>query len=165
MTIIRSLAIALVCCFAFPGAALAADPAPDSEERAFCKLINTYRAQNGRAALKLSVNLTKAAEWMALDMARSDVLDHTDSLGRTFSRRISSFGYTGASRAENIGGGTNGTAQAMFNMWKASSAHKRNMLSASYKVIGIGRSYRANTMLGWHWATTFGGTVDRTIPC
>jgi uncharacterized protein YkwD len=165
MTIIRSLALALLCSFAIPASALAADPAPDPEERGFCKLINTYRAQNRLPALKLSVNLTKSAKWMAADMARQDILDHTDSLGRSFSRRISSFGYTGSTRGENIAGGTNGTAQAMFNMWKASAVHKKNMLSASYKVIGIGRAYRANTMLGWHWATDFGGTVDRTIPC
>lgn len=162
---IRTLALALVCCFAFPGAALAADPVPDPEERAFCKLINTYRAQNGRPALKLSVALTRSSEWMAADMARNDILGHTDSLGRSFSRRITAFGFSGATRGENIAGGTNGSAQAMFNMWKASSAHKKNMLSVSYKVLGVGRSYGANTMLGWHWTTDFGGTVDRTIPC
>src|SRR4051812_15482807 len=106
---IRPLALALVCCFAFPASALAADPTPDSEERAFCKTINTYRAQNGLPALKLSVNLTKAAEWMAADMARNDILDHTDSLGRSFSRRITAFAYTGATRGENIAGGTNGS--------------------------------------------------------
>lgn len=165
MTIIRSLALVLLCCIAIPASALAADPAPDPEERAFCKLINTYRAQNRLPALKLSVNLTRSAKWMAADMARNDYLDHTDTLNRNFSKRISTFGYTGATRGENIAGGTNGTAAAMFSMWKNSSAHKKNMLNASYKVIGIGRSFGANTMLGWYWSTNFGGTVDRTIPC
>ena len=165
MTTIRSIALVLLCCFAIPASALAADPVPDPEERAFCKTINTYRAQNGLPALKLSVNLTKASKWMATDMARIDNLDHTDSLGRTFSRRISAFGYTGSTRGENIAGGTNGSAAAMFSMWKSSSVHRKNMLSASYKVIGIGRAYKPNTMLGWYWTTNFGGTVDRTIPC
>jgi uncharacterized protein YkwD len=162
---IRSLGIALLCLFAFPVAAQAADPVPDPEERAFCRTINTYRAQNGLPALKLSVALTKASEWMSADMARNDNFDHTDSLGRSFSKRISAFGYTGATRGENIAGGTNGSAAAMFSMWKSSSAHKKNMLSSSYKVIGIGRVFRANTMLGWYWTTDFGGTADRTIPC
>ncbi len=162
---IRSLTLTLLCLLVFPIAARAADPVPDAEERAFCKTINTYRAQNKLPALKLSVALTKASEWMSSDMARYDSFDHTDSLNRTFSRRISAFGYTGATRGENIAGGTNGSAAAMFNMWKGSAAHKRNMLSSSFKVIGIGRAYRANTMLGWYWTTNFGGTVDRTIPC
>jgi uncharacterized protein YkwD len=164
---IRSLGIALICLLIFPVAASAAagDPAPDPEERAFCKQINTYRAQNGLSALKLSVSLTKASEWMSADMAGKDNFDHTDSLGRSFTKRISSFGYTGPTRGENIAGGTNGSAAAMFNMWKSSAVHKKNMLSASYKVIGIGRAYRASSMLGWYWTTDFGGTVDRTIPC
>jgi uncharacterized protein YkwD len=164
---IRSLALILICLFAFPAAASAAagDPAPDPEERAFCKQINTYRAQNGVPALKLSVSLTKASEWMSADMARHDILDHTDSLGRTFTKRISAFAYTGALRGENIAGGTNGTAAAMFNLWKNSAAHRKNMLSASFKVLGVGRAYRAGTMLGWYWTTAFGGTVDRTIAC
>ena len=162
---IRSLGIAVLCLFAFPVAAHAADPVVDPEERAFCKTINTYRAQNGLPALKLSVSLTKASEWMSADMARNDYFDHTDTLNRAFSRRISAFGYTGATRGENIAGGTNGSAAAMFSMWKSSAAHRKNMLSSSYKVIGIGRAFRANTMLGWYWTTDFGGTVDRTIPC
>jgi uncharacterized protein YkwD len=162
---IRSLGIAILCLMAFPIAANAADPAPDPEERAFCKQINTYRAQNGLPALKLSVSLTKSSEWMSADMARKDYFDHTDSLNRSFTKRISAFGYTGATRGENIAGGTNGTAAAMFNMWKNSAAHKKNMLSPSYKVIGIGRAYGAGTMLGWYWTTDFGGTVDRTIAC
>lgn len=162
---LRLVALAVACSLVFPAAAPAADPAPDAEERAFCKQINSYRAQNGVPALKLSVNLTRAAEWMAADMARYDYLGHTDSLNRGFSKRISAFGYTGSTRAENVAGGTNGSAAAMLSMWKGSAAHKRNMLNASYKVIGIGRAYRANTMLGWHWTTDFGGTVDRTIPC
>jgi uncharacterized protein YkwD len=164
---IRSLGIAIICLLAFPVAASAAagDPAPDIEERAFCKQINVYRAQNGVPALKLSVSLTKASEWLSADMARKDYFSHTDSLNRSFSTRISAFGYSGGSRAENIAGGTNGSAGAMFGMWKSSASHKKNMLSASYKVMGIGRAYNANSMLGWYWTTDFGNAVDRTIPC
>src|ERR1044072_466644 len=163
---LRSLATVLLCLLALPvAAAQAADPVLDPEERAFCKTINTYRAQNGLPALRLSVALTKASKWMSADMARNDNFDHTDSLNRTFSRRISAFGSTGATRGENIAGGTNGSAAAMFNQWKSSSAHRKNMLSSSFKVIGIGRAYRANSMLGWYWTTKFGGTVDRTMPC
>lgn len=161
----RSLCTALLCLLVFPAAASAAGPVPDLEERAFCKTINVYRAQNGVPALRLSVALTKAAEWMSADMARNDSLDHTDSLGRSFSRRISAFGYSGATRGENIAGGSPGTAAMMFSMWKGSSQHRKNMLNPSFKVIGIGRAYRASSMLGWYWTTDFGGTVDRTIPC
>jgi uncharacterized protein YkwD len=157
----------LVCCFAFPGSAVAAagGRAIDPEERAFCNTINTYRAQNGLPALRMSVALTGAAEWMSADMARNDNFDHTDTLGRSFSRRISAFRYRGSARGENIAAGSDGSAAAMFAMWKGSAEHRRNMLSRSFKVIGIGRAFNPDSMLGWYWTTDFGGTVDRAIPC
>jgi uncharacterized protein YkwD len=163
---IRSLVLALVCSLSLPGAALAAagDPAPDPEEKAFCKQINTYRGQNGVPALKLSVSLTKEAEWHAGDMARKDYFDHTDSLGRSFSTRFTAFGYTGSTKGENIAGGS-ATGLASFNQFKSSSAHRKNMLNPSFKVLGVGRAFGAGTMLGWYWSTSFGGTVDRTIAC
>ncbi|MDX6718036.1 MAG: hypothetical protein QOJ63_290 [Solirubrobacteraceae bacterium] len=163
----RPLILALISCLAFPVVAHAAtgDPVLDPEEKSFCNQINVYRAQNRLAPVKVSVALTKASDWLSADMARNDYFDHTDSLNRAFSKRISAFGYTGATRGENIAGSANGTATAMFNLWKGSAAHKKNMLSASFKVIGIGRTFGANTMLGWYWTTDFGGTVDRTMPC
>jgi uncharacterized protein YkwD len=163
---IRSLSLALLCLLIFPVAANAAagDPAPDTEERAFCKQINTYRAQNGVPALKLSVSLTKASKWMSVDMARNDNLDHTDSLGRSYTRRITAFGYRGAFRSENIAAGS-GSAAAALEQWKSSAPHRKNLLSPGMKVIGIGRSYGAGSMLGWYWTTTFGGTADRAIAC
>lgn len=163
-----ALALALACLFGLPGAALAApgDPIPDAEELSFCRQINTYRAQNGLGALKLSVSLTKAAKWHAGDMAKKDYFDHTDSLNRNFSSRFSAFGYGGSTRGENIAGGTaTSTATAAFTQFKNSTAHRKTMLNASYKAIGIGRGFRAGTMLGWYWSTSFGNTVDRTIAC
>jgi uncharacterized protein YkwD len=163
----RSLALGLIGCLAFPVFAIAAtgDPVLDPEEKSFCNQINVYRAKNRLAPLKVSVALTKASDWLSADMARNSYFDHTDSLHRTFSKRISAFGYSGANRGENIAAGTNGTATAMFNLWKSSAGHRRNMLSPSYKVIGIGRVSRPNTMLGSYWTTDFGGTVDRTQAC
>lgn len=113
----------------------------------------------------MSVALTKAADWLSTDMARKRYFNHTDSLKRSFSLRISAFGYSGSTRGENIAAGSNGTARAMFNLWKSSAEHRKNMLSPSYKVIGIGRFYGPSTMLGWYWTTDFGSTVDRTLPC
>jgi uncharacterized protein YkwD len=163
----RSLALALVGCLALPVLAIAAtgDPVLDSEEKSFCNQINVYRAQNHLAPVKVSVALTKASDWLSADMARNRYFDHTDSLKRSFSKRISAFGYPGTIRGENIAAGTNGTATAMFNLWKSSAAHRKNMLSPSYKAIGIGRVWAPNTMLGSYWTTDFGNTVDRTLAC
>lgn len=148
-----------------PAITSAADPVLDAEEKAFCTQINQYRAQNGRPALQVSVSLTNAARWMSHDMATKNTFSHTDSLGRTFSTRLGAFGYTySTAKAENIAAG-NATAANTFAQWKASSGHNTNMLSTSYKVIGIGRAYSAASTYKWYWTTDFGGYADRTIPC
>ena len=163
----RSLILVIACCLLLlPAAAQAApaDPVVDPQERALCQQINTYRAQHGRAPLKLSIALTRAARWLSTDMASNDSLDHTDSLGRGYSQRLTVFGYRGATRGENVaGGGT--TATETWQQWKGSAPHRRNMLKRAYKVLGVGHAYGADTMLGWYWATTFGGSVDRAVAC
>src|SRR5437879_4593442 len=92
-----------------------ADLAIDGEEQGFLDLINAYRAQNSAGALTMSVNLNRAASWMAMDMATKNYFSHTDSLGRTFDVRISNCG--GVPSAENIAAGVQ-TAQDAFNTWR-----------------------------------------------
>lgn len=150
-----------------PAAASAAagDPVLDVEEKAFCTQINQYRAQNGKPALQVSVSLTTASKWMSNDLATKNYFSHTDSQGRTFSTRLGAFGYTyNTSKGENIAAG-NATAARTFEQWRASSGHNTNMLSTSYRVIGIGRAYASTSSYKWYWTTDFGGYVDRTIPC
>jgi len=161
---IASLAVAF--CLALPIAAQAApgDPVLDPQERALCAQVNGYRAQHGLTPLKVSVTLTKSSKWLSADMARNDYLDHTDSLGRTFNRRITAFGYRGGMRSENVAAGSADAAPTL-EQWKQSAPHRKNLLSRSVKVIGIGRAYDPGSMLGWYWTTTFGGTADRTMPC
>ncbi|MEA2194569.1 MAG: hypothetical protein QOG42_1003 [Solirubrobacteraceae bacterium] len=150
-----------------PAAASAAtgDPVLDTEEKAFCTKINQYRAQNGRAALRVSVSLTNAAKWMSNDLATKNYFSHTDSLGRAFGTRLGVFGYAFSTyKGENIAAGSS-TAASTFEQWRTSSAHNANMLNASYTVIGIGRAYSAASTYKWYWTTDFGGYADRTIAC
>ena len=44
-------------------------------------------------------------------------------------------------------------------------AHRAGMLRAKFRVIGIGRAYSADSMLGWYWTTTFGTANDRAVAC
>lgn len=163
---IRSLLIALVCCIAFPSAALAATPTPvlDTEEVAFCQQVNTYRAQNGLAPLKVSIALTKASRWMSNDMATLNYFDHTDSYGRAFNTRLGSFGYRGMSVGENIAAGS-ATGSATLSMWRNSAPHNANLLNSTWKVMGIGRAYGAHSSYGWYWTADFGTVTDATMDC
>lgn len=141
------------------------DPVLDPEEQAFCTQINQYRADYGLAPLRVSVTLSNASNWMSSDLATLNYFSHTDSLGRTFSTRLKSFGYTFMTvRGENLAAG-NETAARTFNQWKASSGHNANMLSSSYKVIGISRAYSATSTYKWYWTTNFGGYADQSVAC
>lgn len=136
----------------------------DPEERAMCKQINTYRATKGLRALRVSVRLTKAAKWMSRNMARHDYIDHNDSLGRNTSARIRSFGYRSAWTGENLAAGMSG-AQATFGLWRRDKPHRAGMLGRKFKVIGIGRAYSRDSMMGWYWTTTFGARTYHSVAC
>jgi len=137
----------------------APDPVLDAEEKALCRAINTFRAANGRPPLKVSVALVRAAEWMSRDMARTDVLDHTDSRDRDFATRLAAFGYNKPTKGENIASGES-SAAATVAQWKNSPGHRANMLSTKFKVMGVGRAHASD----WYWTADFGGTVTRTMP-
>lgn len=138
----------------------------ESEEAAFCTLINNYRATQGLPALMVSESLTNASEWHSTDMANKNYFSHTDSLGRDPFQRMTALGYGYSTcRGENIAAG-NSTATATFDQWKNSSGHNANMLNANYKVIGIGKAYDASATYRNYWTTDFGGVVDPgTVPC
>ena len=138
----------------------------DSEEAAFCGLINNYRATQGLPALMVSEALTIASEWHSTDMATKNYFSHTDSSGRDPFQRMTAFGYGYSTyRGENIAAG-NATAQATFDQWKNSSGHNANMLNANYKVIGIGKATTTTSTYKNYWTTDFGGVVDgAAVPC
>jgi uncharacterized protein YkwD len=149
-----------------PAAALTncavADMTFDAQEQEFLRLINQYRAQNGRPALTASVNLNRAASWHARDMAVNRYFSHTDSLGRSFSTRIANCDGK-PYNAENIAAGTyRDTAAEVFAAWRNSSGHNANMLNATYKQLGIARYYDAASPYKWYWVLTLSTTNDGT---
>lgn len=161
-----TIAVALAGCFGVSTTAFAAASAPvlDPQEQAACQLINQYRAARGLPALKVSAPLTRAAKWMSKDMSANDYIDHTDSRGRGAGVRLRTFGFRGATMGENLAGGKD-DALAAFNQWKASAAHRRVMLRANYRVIGLGRAYGSESMLGWYWTAAFGAGRERGVAC
>lgn len=143
---------------------VAQTPTIDAEEQAFLKLINDYRAQNGLSALRVSVALTRAADWMSGDMAAKNYFSHTDSLGRDPFVRMTAYGYNyNGYKGENIAAGYADAART-FNLWRTSPSHNTIMLSPNFNVIGISRVYGAASTYKWYWTTDFGTFVDALIP-
>ncbi len=146
-----------------PVFARAQTPTLDGEEQTVLKLINDYRAQNGLGALRVSVALTRAADWMSADMAAKNYFNHTDSQGRDPFVRMTAFGYNYAGyRGENIAAGYSDAGRT-FDLWRNSPGHNAAMLNANFNVIGIGRVYGASSTYKWYWTTDFGSFVDATM--
>jgi uncharacterized protein YkwD len=130
---------------------------PDGEERAFLDLINDYRDKNGAGKLSLNDELGAAAEHHSQDMAKKNYFSHTLSNGDSAEENIRHFGYTNYHYVgENIAAG-NETANKVFEQWKKSAEHAKNMRDKHFDEIGIGRAYGKNSKYGWYWTTTFGG--------
>ncbi|GEM_PF-1798060 len=135
----------------------------DAEEQVVLRLINEYRAQNGLVQLRASVALTRAADWLSVDMAAKNYFSHTDSQGRNPFVRMGAFNYNyPTSKGENIAAGFNDAVRT-FNQWKNSAGHNATMLNPNYRVIGIARANNPNSRYKWYWTTDFGGYIDATI--
>ena len=44
----------------------------------------------------------------------------------------------------------------LFDQWRNSSGHNKNMLNLNVRAIGIGRASKSASRYGWYWTTTFG---------
>jgi uncharacterized protein YkwD len=116
--------------------------------------------------LKLDKRLSKAARSHAGDMARRNYFSHDTLGGGSFVDRIRRAGYLRGARrwalGENLAWGTrsHSTPRVMARMWMNSPGHRANILSASFREIGIGVAYDAPVPGGGRpaatYATTFG---------
>lgn len=119
------------------------------------EIINQYRTQHGLTQLEISVELTRASDWLSVDMASHNYFSHSDRYGRTFSQRVNEFMETsGRTMGENIAAG-NESAQATFEQWKNSPGHNANMLNSKFLKIGIARAYLEGSTYRWYWTTDF----------
>jgi uncharacterized protein YkwD len=150
----------------------AADQTQDAHEQAFLVEINKYRGQNGLVPLTLNPSLTRAATWMAQDMASYNYFSHTDRLGRQWDQRMAQCDVATVNGAaywsENIAAWYD-TGPAVFDGWKNSPGHNANMLNANFRSIGIARiastlPTAGNTTPGFYWVTDFSNEVVQAAP-
>lgn len=131
------------------------------DEATFVQLMNQYRASNGAGPLSVSPALTKAAAWMAEDLAAHGYFSHADTLGRLPWDRAVACGYPSTGVGENIAGGTTSPAGVLAD-WQSSVGHNANMLNPAWRVIGVARV--PGGVYGVTWVTDFGYIVDAPPP-
>jgi uncharacterized protein YkwD len=104
----------------------------------FC-LLNAERGRNGLRPLSSSRKLTRAAAGHSTSMVRGRYFAHGP-----FSSRILGTGYARGYSSwligENIawGGGRRSSPSAIMSMWMHSPGHRANILSASFRHVGVG---------------------------
>ena len=112
--------------------------------RATLCVLNAERTQVGLSGLRLNRRLSRAARGHSKDMARRGYFDHTSPGGASFVDRIRRTGYLSGARrwavAENLGWATGALSspRGITRAWMDSAGHRANVLSASYREIGIG---------------------------
>ncbi len=107
-------------------------------QKEFLTLVNAERISLGKAPLVANSQLENAAYLHSKDMGDNDYFSHTSLDGRTFSQRITAAGYNYVSAAENIAmAGGSPSASTVYDMWKNSSGHYKNMIG-DYAEAGLG---------------------------
>src|SRR3954451_24420171 len=101
-------------------------------------LLNRIRRAHRLPPLSSSVRMRAAAWGHSRDMVRRRYFDHG-----AYIDRIMRSGYLNGARSwrlgENIawGGGTRQTPQAVVDMWMHSAPHRANILTASFREVGV----------------------------
>ena len=112
--------------------------------RATLCVLNAERARHDLSALRLNRSLSTAAGRHSRAMVRERFFSHDSANGASFVDRIRATGYlagaTSWSVGENIayGSGSRSTPRAIGRAWMNSPGHRANILSESFRQIGIG---------------------------
>ena len=115
---------------------------PSAEREAYAQRViagtNALRAAQGLPALRRSAQLDAAAQAQACDNAARGQLTHRGSDGSNVFGRVRGTGYPAARAAENAGQGAVSGPDQMLAAWKASPAHRRNLLDSGVTEVGFG---------------------------
>ncbi|WP_019875805.1 CAP domain-containing protein [Sporichthya polymorpha] len=111
--------------------------------------VNAARAKAGCKPLKVSSQLTTAAQRHADDMVRTNLFSHTSANGRSWITRIKKAGFKKPG-GENIARGHTSTERVM-TAWLKSPGHRANILNCKFRQIGVGHNANGN-----YWVQDFG---------
>jgi uncharacterized protein YkwD len=131
--------------------------------RATLCVLNARRARHDLRPLRLNYRLSRAARRHSRSMAGQRFFSHTSPGGLSFVHRIRSTGYLARARSwylgENIayGSGSQSSPRSIGTAWMHSAAHRANILSRSFREIGIGlASGTPEGQAGATYTTDFG---------
>ena len=122
--------------------------------------VNNARTSRGLPPLRLSRVLSAPARRHSAYLARTGRLDHDGADGSPFYVRLYAAGFSRRKAVgENLGmagGCSTGLSRTMVRMWLASPAHRANLLSRRFRVVGIA-VVASQSCSGTVYTTDFGG--------
>lgn len=122
--------------------------APSDYASEVFKLVNSQRSANGQSSLTYSTEAAKVAQAKAEDMAANNYFSHTSPTYGSAFDMLKANGVSYSSAGENIAKGQTSSSSVM-NAWMNSSGHRANILSSSYKSIGVGCAADSSGTLYW----------------
>jgi uncharacterized protein YkwD len=104
--------------------------------------INALRKQHGLAPLRLSASLSAAARQHSSEMAARGYFSHSSANGSSFDKRIARYYPVGGSHYWSVGenllwSSPDVDAGGALDMWWNSPEHRKNMLTARWREIGL----------------------------
>jgi len=104
--------------------------------------INALRKEHGLAPLRLSASLSDAARQHSSEMAARGYFSHDSANGSSFDKRISRYYPMGHSRYWSVGENLLWSSPDVdpggaLDMWWNSPEHRKNMLTARWREIGL----------------------------
>jgi uncharacterized protein YkwD len=107
------------------------------------KQINKIRVSKGLTRLRPMPKLNAAARRHSASLARSGTLHHNGFAKRIFGSGIPGLRIAGENVAYVSGCSTSG-ARIMVRAWMRSPGHRQNILSSSFRMIGVGSALRGS---------------------
>ncbi|KAJ1983977.1 hypothetical protein H4R34_000937 [Dimargaris verticillata] len=128
------------------------EPQPTGSQKQYQQeilgLVNQHRKSKGAAPLKLDSRLSAVAKKHSDNQMKARKMSHDDPEG-SLGKRFKAVGIKIKSAGENVAWNYK-SAKAVFNGWKKSPGHNRNMLNPGYKLMGVAES-------NWYWTQNFAG--------
>lgn len=130
-------------------------PSVDTNESSLAqqvlRLVNEYRAQNGKKALVLDEKLNSVALAHSIDMKNNNYFSHTNLKGQSPFDRLKNAGISYTTAGENIAMGQK-TAESVVSSWINSEGHRKNILNDSFGKMGLGAVEKGS---GYYWTQIF----------
>ena len=139
-------------------------PPPSAEARDTLQRINAYRAAGATcgtrrfdpaAPVAWNALLEQAALKHATDMAARRTMSHTGGDGSNMSERVAREAYAWGALGENVSAGYSSVPDALAG-WMRSPGHCANMMSTSFREVGVGAANAPGDTFGWYRAMVLG---------